>query len=61
MPKCGTKNPLFGYLWARFLKIYLHIWNQHPRICQTARFREKIKMLNLGPNMLYLSNLGLEF
>ena len=30
----GTKNAWFGYFWARILKIYCHIWNQHPQIGQ---------------------------
>ena len=34
MSKYGTKNALFGYFWARILKYYCHIWNQHPQICQ---------------------------
>ena len=25
-----------------------HIWNQHPRICQIAKFREKMKMPTIG-------------
>ena len=33
MPKFGTKNVLFGYFWARILKNYSHIWNQHSRTC----------------------------
>ena len=32
MPKFGTKNALSGYFWARILKNYRHIWNQHSRI-----------------------------
>ena len=48
MPKFGTKSPLFGYLWARILRNYSHIWNQDPQICQIARYREKIKMAKFG-------------
>ena len=44
MPKFGTKNVLFGYFGARILKSYCHISNQHPQICQTTKFREKIKV-----------------
>ena len=36
MPKIATKNALFGYFWARILKYYCHIWNQHPQICHSA-------------------------
>ena len=48
MPKFGTKNALFGYFWARIFKTFCHIWNQHPRICQIAKFRKKMKMSNFG-------------
>ena len=27
-------SDLFGYFWARILKSYCHIRNQHPQICQ---------------------------
>ena len=33
MLKFGTKNALFGFFWARMLKNYCHICNQHPKIC----------------------------
>ena len=59
--KCGskikilnfeTKNAWFGYFWARILKGYCHIWNQHTQIGLTAKFCEaKQKCLNLGPKM----------
>ena len=35
------KNTLFGYFWARILKNYCHIWNQHPQVCQFGKFCEK--------------------
>ena len=41
--KFGTKNALFGYFWAEIWKWYCHIWNQHPRICLTAKPRKKKK------------------
>ena len=46
----GLKMPYFilGYFWARILKIYCHIWNQHPRTCLIAKFREKMKMPKFG-------------
>ena len=31
-------NVLFGYFWGRILKKYCHIWNKHPRLCQTWVF-----------------------
>ena len=59
--KFSTKNAWCGYFWARILKNYCHIWNQHPRICLIAKFHEKWKCLNLGPKMPYLGIFGLEF
>ena len=44
MPKLGTKHALLEYFWLQVLKNYCHIWNQHPQICQTAKFQEKTKM-----------------
>ena len=38
MPKFAIKDALFGYLCARTLKSYFHIWNQHPQICVTGKF-----------------------
>ena len=46
---------------ARFSKKYRHISNQHPRICITAKVREKLKCLNLEPKMPYLGIFGQEF
>ena len=54
MPKIGTKSALFGYFWARTLKRYCHIWNQHLQISLIAKFYEEKKCLNLGPKMPYL-------
>ena len=54
MPKIGTKSALFGYFWARTLKHYCHIWNQHLQIGLIAKFYEEKKCLNLGPKMPYL-------
>ena len=39
--KFATKGALFGYFLVRILKYYCHIWNQHHRICKTAKFGEK--------------------
>ena len=71
IPKFGTKNALFGYLWARILKNYYHIWNELLRICLNAKFCKETKMPKFGTKsaifgcfwlkMLYLSIFGQEF
>ena len=43
-----TINALSGHLWARILKSYCRIWDQHHQICQIAKFREKAKMAKSG-------------
>ena len=58
MPKFGTKNVLLGYFWQKipylgifwqeFKKDYCHIWNQHPQICQFAKFHEKTEIPEFG-------------
>ena len=48
MLKFETKNALFGCFEARIFKNYCHISNQHPRICQFTKVREKLKMLKFG-------------
>ena len=48
MPKFGTKNALFEYLWAGTWKWYCHLLNQHPRIYLIAKFREIIKIPKVG-------------
>ena len=54
MPKFGTENVLFENFGVRILKNYCHVWNQHPRICQTAKFCEKTKMPKFGTkNVLF--------
>ena len=60
MSKSGTKNALFGYFWARTLKNYCHIWNQHPRICITVKFCAKTKMPTFGTKIPYLDAFGPE-
>ena len=65
--KFGTKIALFGYSWAVILKIYCHIWNQHPLSCQNAWIHARQKTLQiwdkkclvrvfLGPNFQKLSS-----
>ena len=46
--KLGTKNVRFPYLGAGIWKYYSHNWNQHPRICLSAKCREKTKTLKFG-------------
>ena len=41
----GLKNALFWYFWARILKSYCHIWNQHPLF---ANFCEEARMSKFG-------------
>ena len=48
MPKFETKSALFGYFWARILKNYRHIWNQHLWISVTASFCEETTMPKFG-------------
>ena len=38
--KFGTKNTLSGHFWDAVLKGYCHIWNQHSRVCQNAKFNK---------------------
>ena len=42
--KFATKSALFGYFWARILKKYRHVWNQHLPISVIAKFCEETKM-----------------
>ena len=42
------KNAFFLCFWARILKKYCHIWNQHPQICLVARFCKRAKMCTFG-------------
>ena len=48
MAKIGTKSALFGYFWARILKTYCHIWNQHLAISVIAKFYEEKEMPRFG-------------
>ena len=36
---------LIWMFWGAILKNYCHIWNQCPRVCFTAKFNPKIKIL----------------
>ena len=48
MPKLGTKNAWFGYFWTGIWKQYCRIWNDHPQICENAKF--------LWKKSIYISN-----
>ena len=44
--KLGPKMFYLGILGCKFEKILSYF--QHPRICQTAKFRAKLKVFNFG-------------
>ena len=58
------------YFWAKILKNYCLIWNQHPRICLIVKFCEETKIPKFGtknalleyfwPKMPYLGIFGQE-
>ena len=56
--KFGTKNVLFGYFGFKFEKTS---YFQHPRICQTVKFRAKLKVFNSGPKLPDLGVFRLQF
>ena len=60
MPKFGSKNSLFGYFSARFLKIHCRIGYWDPQICQVEQFCET-NIVHLGPKLPYLGFLGYIF
>ena len=60
MPKLGTKNALFGSVWAGICQKFCHIWYQRTQICLAAKLAAKIKSLNLRPKVPDLGILGLE-
>ena len=41
--KFGTKNARFAYIGTGIWRYYCHIWNQHPGISLTTKFRETMK------------------
>ena len=58
--KFWPKMRYLGVFWVRTFKKNCHIWNQHTRICVTAKFsksyfHKKWKCLNLGLKMPYLA------
>ena len=44
MPKCGTKNAVFGYFWARISKDYCHLLKSTTSNLSNCKFREKRKI-----------------
>ena len=44
MPEFEAKNASFAHFWARTLKGYCHIWNQHLWISVIAKLSEETKM-----------------
>ena len=44
--KFWAKMPYLGIFGCKFEKVLSYF--QHPRICQTAKFRAKLKILNFG-------------
>ena len=48
----------FRILGLEFPKNYCHISNQHPRICLTAKFCEKMKLPEFGTKIALLGYFG---
>ena len=61
MPKFGTKNALFRYLWAKMLKTCCHILNQHLQICLITKFYKKKKIPIFATKNAFLGIFELEF
>ena len=61
MPKFGTKNAWFAYIWGGIWKYFCHIWNLRPWICFVTKFGAKIKILKFGTKNAWFGNLGLGF
>ena len=63
--KCLNLWPRMTYLgifWLEFENdIVIFDWNQHPRICQTAKFREKMKMPKFRTKNVLFEYFRLEF
>ena len=61
MPKFWTKSALFGYILARTLENYCHIWYQHLRINVIATFFEETKITKFGTKNALLDIIDQEF
>ena len=55
----GQKKPYLSFLGCKFEKILSYFL--HPRICQNAKFRPKLKILNFGTKMSHLGVFRLQF
>ena len=53
--------PYLGIFEVNFENDYYHISNQHPQICQIAKFCKNEKLLKFGPNIRYLDVFLVEF
>ena len=60
MSKFGTKSASFWNFWARSMKNYCYVLNQHSQICLFAKFREKLKMYKSWNKSAVLGIFGLE-
>ena len=58
---CKKNSLSLGPKMLEILKDYCHIWNQHPQICQTAKFLEKMKMSKFGTKNALFGIFWLEF
>ena len=58
MPKCGSKNALFGYFCTRTSKNYYRIWNQQLQISVIAKFCEETKMSKFGTKNTWFGYFG---
>ena len=58
MYKFGTKIALFGYFWARILRNYCHIWNQHLQIVKNESLTHTA---NCGIGSVFSTALGSAF
>ena len=55
----GPETPSLGILGCKFEKVLSYF--QHPRICQTAKFRAKLKILDFRTKMSGLGVFRLQF
>ena len=55
----GPKMSYLGILGCKFEKVLSYF--QHPRICQTAKFRAKLKVFNFGTKIPDLGVFRLQF
>ena len=51
-----TNVPYLGIFNVNFENNYCHIWNQHPHICEIAKFCKNTNLLKFGPKMFFWWN-----